>query len=290
MSNPRLTIAGLTVLLASPFAHAATIFYDDFESPTTATNYWPESSDSDPTVPVVGQPWTVVESSNINAQEVNHIQFLPGGTYPKPSPPPGSVGYPSFAAADGQQYLHTIFTLNVTQAWISFSPAEQAAMAAAGYVKLSMKTFGLTGHDAWHDGISAIGFDSGPGSFTNRAFDVSMLETGYGSPTGTVRYFGPSGIVTTPLVQDTNTWEDLVIEADFSTDTFSITLDGVTFSGGTWIGGDLSKLQSILIGPYDVGVDFRAGFDNVRVEVPEPASLSVVAVLAAGLLRRRPAR
>jgi hypothetical protein len=286
MSNPRLTIAAAILLLGSPFAHATTIFYDDFESPITASNYWPESSDSDPTVPVIGQPWTVAETGNINAQEVDHIQFLPGGTYPKPTPPPGSVGYPSFAAAEGQQYLHTIFTLNVTRPWIQFSPSQQAAIAAAGYLKLSMKTFGLSGHDGWHSGISVIGFDSAPESLANRAFDVSILENGYGSATGAVRYYNGVGIVPTTLIHDTNTWEDLVIEANFNTDTFSITLDGVTYNNATWA-GDLSKIQSIVIGPYDLGSDFRAGFDNVRVEIPEPASAGVVGISAVFLLAAR---
>jgi hypothetical protein len=291
MRSPHVLLsAALGIGCVAASANATVLFFDDFEAPVSSATYWPETSDNDPTMPVIGaNPWTVVESPSYFVQEVRHQQFLPGGTYPHnagnpPIPPAGSLGYPEFAAAEGSQYLHVLQNLASGQAWITLSTADQTAIAAGNYVKISMKTFGLSGHDGWHSGMYLIGWDSGVGSFAGRTFDVAIKESAYGVD-GNVAFYTGGGTVPTPLIHNVNTWEDLVLEIQPLSKTYTITLDGQSVSG-FWT-GSATNIQTISLTPYDVGGVFRVGFDNVLIEVPEPAALTIVGLASALLALRR---
>lgn len=283
----------LSAWLAATEAQAQVIHRDDFESPTSATTYWVETSDSNPTVPLVGQNWVVVESHAHSVQEVAHPQFLPGDPYPVFNPFVGAPTGPSFGSApDGtNQYLHmwgSFSTVGSTsQAWIPISAADQALMATSGVVRLSVKVFGLSGHDFWRSGLRITGWDSPATTLTSPAFDVRLLDGGYGT-NGIVSYRDGSGDHTVPgLVHTINTWQDLVIEANFSNDTFAISLDGVLAHGLTWAGGDLSKLQSVSLSLNDIAsAAQRGGYDNVLLSIPEPSAMAMLG-LGGLLLRRR---
>jgi len=257
------------------------VFKDDFETPISDATYWAGGGDNDPDMPVVGTAsWVVSESAPLFVQQVRHPQFLPGDPYPKPGGPPSS---PSFApAADGdEQYLHMAIGGSV---WAPIDGTGQALMQSATALDLTTKIFGLSGHDTWRGFLSLTGVDNPAGAITTRAFDLYFTDGGYGVD-GTVSYYDGTFHTIPGMTFKVNTWQDLTIQVDFLTDTFSVALNGERATGLTWAGGDLSKIQSILLTPY--ANPGRGGFDNFTIIVPEPAVASLVALGAMALLVRR---
>jgi hypothetical protein len=288
MSTQRYGKVLIAVAAAWAWAASATaqtvIFKDDFESPVSSATYWLETSDNDPTTPVVGPSWAVVEDQVYYVQEVRHPQNLTGG-----------FSYPSFAAASGQQYLHTMQSFdtggNVGQAWAPISVTDQALMQSATALDLTTKIFGLSGHDGWRGAVRITGYDSAATVGTSPAFDIRLRDGGSGLD-GTVQYVDGSGTHTIPgMVFKVNTWQDLTIQADFVSDTFRLALNGADVSGLTWAGGDLSKIQSIVLslGTTTGEASRRAGFDDFTLVVPEPTSAALLCAASGVLLvlRRR---
>jgi len=296
ISTVWLAALGAIVLVVSiPTARGGLIFQDDFESPVSSAYYWPETGDNDPTTPLVGSTWTVVEDAQFFVQEVRHGQFLPGDPYPKFNPALGFNTHPTIGPAPdgGNQYLHTILSFdvagNLAQAWAPIAAGDQTQMASAGYLGLSTKLFALSGHDGWRGGVRIIGWDSAATVKTSPAFDLRFVDGGYGV-NGTVIYRDGTGDHTVPgLVFKINEWHDVVLEANFSTDTFSITLDGVKVDGLTWAGGDLSQIQSVSLSPGNPPgfSSYRGGFDNFSLAIPEPAMGSLLTLGGLVLLGRR---
>jgi hypothetical protein len=286
-------MSGLAVFSFS--AQAAPFHFDDFESPLSSAYYWVETSDNDPTTPVVGQDWVVVETAAYSVQEVRHPQHLPGDPYPKFNSSLGFSTGPSFGPAPdgGTQYLHMWGSFSTPgvhgQAWAPISAADQADMVKFGTLELSTKVFGLSGHDFWRGHLRITGWDSPAPTVANPAFDVHLLDGGYGLD-GTVYYRDGSGNHTIPgLVHRVNTWQDLSIKVDFATDTFELTLNGVTATGLTWAGGDLSKIQSVSLSLEDIASSaLRGGYDNFSLTIPEPATAGLLCLVSGvWLLRRR---
>src|ERR1043166_276891 len=254
---------------------AALLFSDDFESPTppVAATFWLDTSkDADPVGPV-GQNWIVQETDPYKAQVGQFNQAFtgfPGNGNGGPSWGPSGTG--------GAQYLETYASPNiVNRSWAPLSLANQAVMAANGSMSLSVEVFGLSGYDGWHSNLRIAGYDSVALAGTNPAFDVTLQETG-SFLDGPVLYVGAGGTtnVVPGLVHKVNQWQTLSINADFDTDTFSLTVDGVTVPGLTWAGGDLSKIQSIALEVNSTTFQntgfHRGGFDNFSVvSLPEPS-------------------
>lgn len=279
------TLGAIVLAFSITTARGGLIYQDNFESPVSSATYWPETSDNDPATPQVGQNWTVVESQPFFLQQVRHPQNL-------------SNTLPSFAPASdgGQQYLHTILSYdvggNISQAWAPIAAADQAQMASAGYLGLSTKLFALSGYDGWRGGVRIIGWDSAATVQTTPAFDLRFVDGGYGL-NGTVIYRDGTGDHTVPgMVFQINKWHDVVLEANFTNDTFSITLDGLKVDGLTWAGGDLSKIQSVSLSPGNPpsASSYRGGFDNFTLAIPEPTTILLLTLGGLALLVRRRAR
>jgi hypothetical protein len=281
------------VVLASSPLFAGTLFYDDFEAPITPVTYWVDTTDdADPTTPVVGSNWVVLENIALyQIQEVNHPHDLAG-------PPWAGGAGPTFKAAPdgGDQYLHMWgYHVSNGHAWANIDPAGQAQIAAEQYVRVDIKTFALSGVDGWEGGLRLTGWDAPAGTGANRAFDVFLMKDGTvvsnvgPNDAGTIGNNQPYNVgyaIVPGLTHHINTWEDLTIEADFASDTFAITLDGVTVSGLPWFTAGLSKIQSVSLSlPHQSNP--RGGWDNFLISVPEPAGLSVLGVSSTLLAMRR---
>jgi len=262
--------------VASSFAQTV-VFKDVFESPTSSATFWQETGDNDPTAPLVGPNWVVQEAQPHYVQEVRHPQNLTNG-----------FSYPSFAPASGSgdQYLHVMIG---GEAWAPIATADQALMQGATALDLTTKIFGLSGHDGWSTSLRLAAFDSAATVGTSPAFDLRFLDGGYGVD-GIVQYINSVGQPQTipGMTFRVNTWQDLTVQADFVTDTFSVALNGVRVSGLSWFGGDLSKIQSVEL--TALNSFFRGGFDDFTIVVPEPAVVSLVTLGSLPLLfrRRRP--
>ena len=258
--------------LLSAQARGAVVIEDDFEGHATTANGWfsdgDDAADNDP-----GAPWTVTEpGGDIRVQVVAHPQNL-------------NPSLPSFEAAEGDQYLHfnqsPSYTENVASVSLPSTPQTSLTLDA--------QTFTLSGFDGWRGGLRIVGYGS---STASPAFDV-RLEDGGSNADGIVTVRGAGGAVAaTGLTHNVNTWETLSINADLLTDTFSLTLDGVTVNGLTWAGGDLSAIESVAFLTTESG-NRRGGIDALTISttlVPEPTSalalLAIATVVAARRTRR----
>jgi hypothetical protein len=279
LNHCRLLTVMATLGFVGSFASADIVFQDNFEGYPGASGWFPAADwtdDYDPGTPPVGPAWITNESAGVRNQVVAHPQNLT----------PATTGYPEFAAFEGSKYLHfnqsPTYTDNIS--WASLPATPQSSLT------LDVRTFGLSGHDGWHSGLRIVGYGSAATLGTDPAFDIRLLEAGSFTD-GTVQTRGAGGIVTTVpgLVHNVNTWEHLTIEADLTTDTFSLTLDGVTVPGLTWAGGDLSAIQSVAFMTANNIGDRRGGVDALTIStvVPEPASAGVVALAGLALAVRR---
>lgn len=280
-------LIGMVCVSGSTIANATIVVSDNFESYTTTDVIWPTPGDpdADPATTPQGQSWTIVEFSAPRANIVSHPNNLPAA--PSTSP--------SFAAASGTKYLH-LFRSNTGggQAWLDFTAADQSLMAANNNLRISAKVFALSGHDSWNGNISITAFDSAAVVGTNLAFDVNARDGGYGLSgfinTSTNR---TSGTPTT-IADQVNVWQNLTIDVNFLTDTYTITLDAqtpLTLSLPT----NLSKISSLMFAAGDIGLsgNWRGGIDDllVTVAVPEPTTITilgpVMALLGLPGIRRR---
>lgn len=266
--NARVWLMGvmaLALVCSADLVRANVVCSDDFESYSGAATSWYSDSDNDP-----GGPWTIDESPEQTRVQVMH------------SPLSGS---PVFDTPYGSQYLHIWRDAGgATNAWLALDSAAQSAIAANGTMRLVIDAYNLSGLDGWGGNIGISGWDSTPGAWTNRAFDVALR------PDGKVAMYTGSGVQDDGInaAFDCNTWERLTIDANFVTDTWSLTIDSATKSGLAFEAGNLSKIQYILLSAWDFsGVPGRGGFDNLVVSspiVPEPSTATLALSSLIGLL------
>lgn len=270
-----ITLALLALLLV-PRLHAGVLVEDDFESYTAATFWVDTLTDGDPSAP----KWPLIKETFViyGVQVVDHPTDLVG-------PPWAGGAGPTFSGKNGpgDQYLminsHTYIH---NQAWLALDAAAQARITETGKLRVSIDVYKLHGVDGWLGSARITGWDNTPDPGTNvgRAFDILLMPDGtvrnnHGSDlSGTPSVFPASSTVIPGLFSPNNKWQNLVIDVDFATDTFDLSLDGTWATGLTWFGGDLSKLQHISLSLTGAGVPGspRAGFDNIQVFIPEPAT------------------
>jgi hypothetical protein len=293
-------LAAILAAFTGSAAFGGTFFYDDFESPSTPVTTWADTTqDADPIAPVIGPNWVVFENiGQHQIQEVDHPTDLVG-------PPWAGGAGPTFdtSPTGGNQYLH-MWGYPILNGYASapIPVSEQANIAASGRFRLDVETYALSGVDGWNGGLRITGWDvaAGGNSGTNvgpRAFDVFLMNDGSVLNNPGNDPFGTSGTgpynagyqVIPGLSHDINTWEKITIIADFNTDTFWLTLDGVTVGGLTWNGGDLTKIQSVTLTLPHIGTP-RGGFDNFSMYEPEPTGLGVLAICAGVVVLRRTRR
>lgn len=260
-----LMIAALLVLVCwGSGASAGIILSDDFESYGNATDVWQSSTDNDPA------GWTIDESDQTRVQVQQSPMTGNGGAYVIDTP-------------YGSQFLQLWRDGSGScTAYKELTSSQQSEIAAAGKMRVEIDVHNISGHDGWAGALGIHGFDSAPGVYANRAFSLSLRPTGEAWP-----YTGAT-VKNTALdaVFDCNTWERLTIDVDFTTDRWSVALDGMTVGELAFAGGDLSKIQTIAIGVNDVsGAAGRAGIDNLVVSaIPEPSITTLVATSLIGLL------
>lgn len=264
------TYLSLSTGIFTSSANAGVIFSDDFEAYTDVATTWQEpANDRDPTTPTVGDPWTIVESSPDRVQVFR-------------SPVAGSG---AFDTIFGTQYLHQQRGASgSSSAQANISVSGQSTIAANGNLILNVNAFNAVG-SGFGGNLGLIAFD-GP-SFSNRAFDIAFR------PDGSIRYYDGSS-KSTGLTYSTNTWTDITINADFSTNTFDLTVDGSTVSGLGWEASGLTTIGLVDLEAFDQGgTSGRGGWDNLSISsVPEPSSATIVVIgcaiwCAAHRIRRR---
>lgn len=267
--NTRISLIGVVLLALicwSGPAQASILLSEDFESYSGATTSWYSTSDNDP-----GSPWTILESQQEKVQVMRSPVAPNGGAY-------------VFDTPYGSQFLQTWRDgASPCEAWVALDSAAQATIATNGNMHVEIDAHNVSGHDNYAGAIAIHGWDSAPGGgYTGRAFSVSLR------PEGLVWPYTGTTVKNTALdaVFDCNTWEKLIIDVDFVTDRWSLTIDNVTVADLAFAGGDLSKIQYISMGATDVaGLRGRGGWDNLIVSsVPEPSVLTLVFPGLAGLL------
>ena len=252
----------LSILCWIGSAQAGILFSDNYESYTNATNYWYSDTDNDPA------GYTVMESNQTMVQ----LQQSPmGGSY-------------VFDTPYGSQFLHVWRDAGgPCEVWKGLTSTQQAEIAANGSMRIEFYAHNVYERDGWAGNIGIIAFDSAPQTWTGRAADLAL------NPGGTLSMYEDGHSTSFEDAYTPNTWQKYTIDMDFTTDRWSVAVDGVTVASDlVFEAGDLDKVQYVMLTAwdYDTGegrVSGRGGFDNLTISspVPEPSS---VALLAMGLI------
>jgi len=272
----------LVVVSVSPsVANAATVFSDGFEG-HAGTSVWPDpSADVDPGAPTVGDSWAVNESAQNVAQVVT-------------SPVTSSNAY--FDAVSGTNFLHNYGgAADFAESIAIIGGAGTSQIATSGSATISYKVYQMADElplplDGWgyfdkSEGMRFLALDSATfGSFAASAVDITFTAAGdiVVNDGSTTTYANSYNV---------NAWNDVVIDIDFSTDTYDLTVNGGTVATGlSGAGGDLSQIQSLTFTTLGVVTPIRGGWDDVLVttlDVPEPGSFVLVGLGCLAMLRRK---
>jgi hypothetical protein len=267
-----LSVVALALVCSAVPAQAGLLVSDGFESYSgAATSWYSSGTDNDP-----GSPWTIDES----AQECVQLMRSP------------LSGSPVFDTPYGSQYLHMYRDAwGTANAWIALDSAAQNAIAANGTMRLEVDAHNMVGLDGWGGNLGISGWNSSPGSWTNRGFDVALR------PSGALWMYEGSQTTKVDSAYSANAWQKLTIDVNFTTDRWSISANGNPIASNLQFeAGDLSKVQYILLSTWDYnGTGGRGGWDNLTVTspiVPEPSAIillssGVIGLLAYAWRRRR---
>jgi len=261
-----LVVLGLLACAASAPADTV-IFQDGFEG-YAASTAWPSyNSNCNP-----GSPWVVVKNDSdpwgMGRVEVSSV---PGGAND------AAHGWGAAGPASGDQYLalysadnHTTFW-DINEAWTPLSAANQTALTGQ---KLLVNTmFYKNSLNGWSGGLGIGGFDSEPGVHANCVFDL------YFNDAGNVQYHNGASYVDSGLSFTVDAWHNVLIEADFASQTFKVCIDGGDWSDALDFVNSATTLQSVGLAAQALG---RGSFDDFSLTIiPEP---STIALLCVGIL------
>jgi hypothetical protein len=245
-----------TITLGEPI----TIFSDDFQSSQNASNLTAQQVTTNPhSPPPIGQSWSFSET---NAS---------------------AVGMEGKALDDPADSIFMTFDNNATgTATGNLTTQGQNLVESYETVTLSfrLRRFSSSGQVYAHEFAGMNG--------AAETFRIS-LEGGTPRPLD-IRYYNPatSSYVDTGLVGSTQEFQDLEVIADFSTHTYSLTVDDSTVTGLPFVDNTLSTITGVQF-RHSGGSGSRNHVDDVLVTVPEPSCLaSLLAGLLALLGVRRP--
>jgi hypothetical protein len=271
-------VVAVGVILSANWARGVEILWeDDFQSYTNYATTWYVQDDADPS-----GVWSVSESLTTNVQVMRSPVSANAG--------PADIGYP-INRADGDQFLHTWGPSPATIANASLPTAAATRMEELGNATLSFEAYNCVTPDAggWGHYVEIMALDAAPGVWAPFCFSFRLEADGtvlYYDGTSSSTYPGPGWQELTDLsaVYEPNEWNTIDFDMDFASDTVVVTLGGATVSGLSMAGGDLDKIQTLVLWvPGDPGPLYaRAAFDNFKLTaVPEP---STVALLIGGLV------
>jgi len=261
----------LSALIATPVIAAnVVVFQDDFEG-YTASPTWPSSDDADPQMPPVGDFWSIYEP----LPQFVQVQSTPSGTNYCAGPHGGS------------NYLQAYTAGTAPAAMIP--SAGQSLISEYQNLTLDMWLY-KNQADGWN-GLQTIGAydnDQPAISSAGRSFLLYFRQD------GKLQYFD-DGLIDTGITYTPDTWMHLVVEANFLTQTYDVTLNGQTVSGLNFDTQATNVQHVLLYGSTDVDSNSRAAFDDIVMfvedsTVPEPSVLAgllgIFAIAAVSLYNR----
>lgn len=260
----------LVILVGLLAVSTANAFYDNFEGHTGVGSFL-VASDYDPDGTLASGSWSIVEDS-VERVQIHESPVTPMAPYSD-----------AINTVYGDKFMHVMRgNSGSCRAWAQLDSADQSSISSSGSLIVNFKVFNLVNGTDSGDAISITGFDSVAENFGNRAFDLVFRNN------GTIWVYDGSGNPTAGSY-NVNAWNDVEIIADFTTDTYSLSVNGSPVASGLgWAGGDLSKIQTVALSAFsfDSGLLSRGGFDNLSI-VPEPATLSLLAIGAFSFVLRR---
>jgi hypothetical protein len=123
------------------------------------------------------------------------------------------------------------------------------------------------------------------GTNLNEICDEPAGDNPLGGGTGGTLISTVSGTASSINNTTNHLFELLLIRSTGTTLNFQLFYDGVLKATGTDTSSIVTTFDAIYIGNGNVSTDFS--IDNVQLQVPEPASLSLITLAGFGLLRRR---
>lgn len=261
ISRKLLIMVSVGLLLLASQADATVIFQDDFEGYTAASTWPTGSPDRDPgTPPIGGVAWSVNEPTATYCVQV--LNIAAGGTSAGPH--------------GGSNYLQTNFMAENNRAAAMISTTNQTLVATNKNLTLDMWVFKNQGTYIGDDRL--IGLDAVPGLTTGRAFDLIFKSD------GTLDY-NDGTQKATGLASPVNTWQHLIVTANFATHTYDVALGAYSVNGLAFADSTISKIQNV----YTAGIgafNTKMSLDDITMTtvVPEPGTLALLVAGVFGLL------
>jgi hypothetical protein len=274
-------VAASAVLSASGTRGVEVLWEDDFQSYTNYVTAWYVGDDADP-----AGAWSVSEFYDTNVQVMRSPVSLVGN--------PADVGLP-ITRADGDQFLHTWGPYPQPTTLVSASLPTDAVtrMEELGNAQLSMDAYNSVTPEVggWGHYVEIMALDAAPGVWSPFCFSFRLEADGkvlYYDGTSSSTYPGPGWqeLADLSAVYEPNQWDTIDFDLDFATDKVAVTLGGATVSGLSMAGGDLNKIQTLVLWvPGDPGPLYaRAAFDNFKLtSVPEPSTVALLIGALVGL-------
>lgn len=240
-----LLAASLFVFVGSNSAKADLAFYDSFETGTIGAN---------PTTPTLGLPWATVGATDNNTVQANPLVSVANG----------SAKVMQVNRASGSPAGREFFDL---------TPAQTAQTAAGQLLTLQFKHYQP---DPNIKSIALLTYENALHNFTQNQIDLEFLGG------RALKYYSNAinNFIDTGLV-GTSGWDNVEVVIDYTTDKWSVSLNGGTpVSNLPFVtDGGFTQFASALFGPSSSPVN---GFvDDVTVYVgaiPEPSSIMLVSL------------
>jgi hypothetical protein len=246
-------------------ALASTLFLDNFESYTDVATIWNDGLNHQP-----GGSWLISEN-------------IPEGVQVMANPATGA-----FATPYGNQYMHmTRVQINngeICEADVALTASQQTLIANKDF-HWEQKVYSGTVQGGGN--IEFSGYNGAGATYTNPLWNFDIFPNG-------VSYYDGANVIPLPTLSAAfqyNTWNSVAVDADFATQMWSATINGVTV-GNLPFQTAATTLQDLKINAwgFNPGSGIRTppeiGVDDVLMSttVPEPASISLVVISLIGLL------